>query len=503
MSATATADGRTTSMWRSLALVVALLGAIVLGWPAAAHAAGTALRPQPGPLDPAFVEALHQPLAGVFGKLPNPVKVQIGDARVSRRQAAALPPAYDLRALGRLSPARDQSSWGTCWAFANLAAVESRLLPEKQWDFSEDNVVTRSGYGPLDGGPYAWGGWDFMAVAYLTRWAGPVNESDDRYHTPKPPKTNVARKHVQGVIMLPGRGGPLDNDLIKQLVVQNGAFSVGMFYDSAFDSFDYGAADPATTATYYCNVAAGEVFSGSEVGENHGVVIVGWDDTFPAARFAGSSAGAAPGDGAFLVRNSWGPGWGDRGCFWVSYYDRAFAFGDCTSYPRVEPTTDYSRNYQYDTLGWTTSFGYTDVPDPSVAWAANRFSAKGNERIVAEGFYAPAAGTSYEVWAGATLDSLTLRGTGTIPLPGFVTIDLATPLIVRKGQKFVVAVRLVTPGDPQPVAIEAPAESWEAGAAAAAGQSFMRYGDDDRWLDFAGDPSTADANVCLKAYARK
>jgi hypothetical protein len=31
----------------------------------------------------------------------------------------------------------------------------------------------------------------------------------------------------------------------------------------------------------------------------------------------------------------------------------------------------------------------------------------------------------------------------------------------------------------------------------------MRYGDGDPWLDFADDPSTADANVCLKAYAGK
>jgi hypothetical protein len=98
---------------------------------------------------------------------------------------------------------------------------------------------------------------------------------------------------------------------------------------------------------------------------------------------------------------------------------------------------------------------------------------------------------------------LTLRGAGTIDLPGFATIDLTTPLKVRTGGKFVVAVRLDTPDDALPVAVEAPAESWEKGAAAKAGQSFMRYGDGDTWVDLAGDPSTTDANVCLKAYARK
>jgi C1A family cysteine protease len=488
---------------RVIALVVACLGVAVMVWPAVAGAAGEARRPQPGPLDPAFVEALHKPLAGVFGKFPNPVQVQLGGTATARLRTGAPPAAYDLRSLDRLTPVRDQGSWGTCWAFANLAAVESRLLPSKSWDFSEDNLITRSGYGPFRGGAYTWGGWDFMAVAYLTRWAGPVNETDDPYFTPSPPKTNVARKHVQGVVMLPGRTGFLDNDLVKQMVMQNGALSVGMFWADEFYSRSFGTGGSASTATFYCDVAAGETFNGYEVGENHGVAVVGWDDSYPAASFSASSAGAPPGDGAFLVRNSWGAGWGDHGYFWVSYYDRSFAFDDCTSYSRVAPTSDYSRNYQYDTLGWTTTLGYPDMPDPSIAWAANRFTAKGNERIVAEGFYVPAGGTQYQVWAGPTLTSLTLRGADTIDLPGFVTIDLTTPLKVRTGGTFVVAVRLDAPGDAQPAAVESPAESWEKGAAAKAGQSFMRYGDGDPWVDLAGDPATADANVCLKAYARK
>ena len=494
MTRTAANDGRALSLRRSPALVAALLGVVALLWPAGVSAAGQARVPQAAPLEPAFVEALHKPLAGVFGKLPNPVKVHMGGPRAARLRAAALPPAYDLRSLRRLTPVRDQGGWGTCWAFANLAAVESRLLPGKPRDFSEDNLVTRSGYGPFAGGPYAWGGWDYMAVAYLTRWAGPVNEVNDRYHTPRPPRTNVARKHVQGVVMLPGRSDFLDNDLIKQLVVQNGALSVGMFWAREFYAH-------RESAAYYCDIAAGEEFNGYEVSENHGVAIVGWDDTFPATRFSASSAGAPPGDGAFLARNSWGAGWGDRGYFWVSYYDRSFAFDDCTSYSRVEPVSGYSRNYQHDILGWTTSLGYPDMPDPSVAWAANRFTAKGDERIVAEGFYATAGDTEYQVWAGASLDSLTLRGAGTVALPGFVTIDLTTSLSVRSGQKFVVAVRLDTPGEAEPIAVEMPSETWEKSAAAKAGQSFMRYGDGDPWLDFADDPSTANANVCLKAYA--
>ena len=46
-------------------------------------------------------------------------------------------------------------------------------------------------------------------------------------------------------------------------------------------------------------------------------------------------------------------------------------------------------------------------------------------------------------------------------------------------------------------------ERWESRAVAQAGQSYMRYGDGDAWFDLAKDAENTDANVCLKAYARK
>jgi len=497
---------------RVKAAVLAGAAVLLLVLAGGATAAPQVVRtPQAGPLNPAFVESLHDPLAGVYGRRPSPLTTRISPAvraRLSARAAQTLPSVYDLRPTGRLSPVRDQGSLGTCWAFANLASVESVLLPGQKWDFSEDNLITRSGYGPFPApyDAYSWGGWDFMAVAYLSRWAGPVTEAEDPY--PKtsspssaPPKVNHVVKHVQAAVMLPGRTDPLDNELIKQLVMENGALSVGMFYNSGFDSSkrSTGAWAPA----YYCNVAAGDSYKSVEVAENHGVDIVGWDDAYPAANFDTAASGQPPGDGAFLARNSWGASYGDHGYVWVSYYDRSFAYGPCTSYSRVDDVTSYRRNYQYDTLGWTDTLGYSGVADPSIAWGANRFTAKASERIVALGFYAPVAATGYQLWAGPTLDSLTLRGQGTVALPGFTTASLGTPLAVTKGKRFVVAVRLVTPGSAQPMAIEAPSSGDPSlsHAVAKAGQSFMRYGDRDKWVDLAQNTDDPNANVCLKAYA--
>jgi C1A family cysteine protease len=488
---------------KHVAILLALVATLLAAVPAALADTQSAL-PQAGPLNPAFIESLHDPLAGVYGRRPAPIVVKIGKAartRLSARAAVTLPASYDLRTLGRVPPVRDQSVWATCWAFGNLAAVESKLLPKQKWDFSEDNLISRSGFGPFSGGAYSWGGWDFMAVAYLTRWDGPVNEKDDPYDpTRAVPKVNEVRKHVQAAVMLPGRTGPLDNDLIKQLVMQNGALSIGMFYVSAFDSL--ASRTGARVPAFYSNVSLGDTYDGYEVTENHGVDIVGWDDSYPRTNFDAKS-GQPEGDGAFLVRNSWGPDWGDRGYFWISYYDKSTAYGPITSYSRVDPVTDYTHNYQYDTLGWTQSLGYADSSQPDLAWGANRFVAVATEHISAAGYYAPVAGTQYQVWAGPSLDKLTLRAEGTQDLPGYYTVPFQSSLAVRKGKSFVVALRLVTPGSSAPIAVERPFETWESKAVAKAGESFMRNADTDQWVDLALDAQNNDANVCLKAYARQ
>ena len=60
-----------------------------------------------------------------------------------------------------------------------------------------------------------------------------------------------------------------------------------------------------------------------------------------------------PGNGAFIVRNSWGTGWGDAGYFYVSYYDTNFGYGENAVFDDAEPTSNYNAIYQYDPLGWT------------------------------------------------------------------------------------------------------------------------------------------------------
>jgi len=263
---------------------------------------------------------------------------------------------------------------------------------------------------------------------------------------------------------------------------------VGMYWDPQERWFDY------STDSYYDPM---------KEGENHGVTIVGWDDAYPASYFAAAPGYLPGGDGAFLVRNTWGDLFGDGGYFWVSYYDRSFAreqqlggFGGMSSYSDVRGVDDYARVYQYDKLGVTAHVGFNSQR----VWGANRFTAAKTQTISAVSFYTLASSTTYEVRAGRSLGSLTRRASGTTSLPGYVTVSLDEPLRVYQGKPFVVAVKLVSPGETYPLAIEYPARKWMRGATGSNGQSFIsRNG--TTWRDTT--TFYARSNVCLKAFAQK
>jgi C1A family cysteine protease len=378
--------------------------------------------------------------------------------------------AFDLRRGGKVPPVRDQGRWGTCWAFAALGSLESALMPSRSCDLSENNLAAHSGFDLS----FNDGGNSRMATAYLARWAGPVAEVDDRYGRPgTSPQGLPERLHVSEVLYLPPRTGPSDNDNVKWAIATYGAIDASMYWD------DY-CFDP-DRATYY--------YTGT--GLNHDVTCVGWDDSYPADRFVIRP----PGNGAFLVRNSWGTGFGDGGYCWVSYYDTAFAT-DAAVFSAASTPDDYAAAYGYDDLGWVDSVGFS--ASRGTAWFAARYAAVSSGGLSAVAFYTPSPRSDYEVYVGASLDALgqTPVAAGTIAVPGYHTIDLGQRPPVTAGSDFVVAVKLTTPGFAWPVAVERAYQGY-ASPRTAAGQSFVSP-DGRRWSDLGA--ATLAADVCLKAF---
>jgi C1A family cysteine protease len=378
--------------------------------------------------------------------------------------------AFDLRLSGPLPAVRDQGRYGTCWAFAALASLESCAADVARLDLSENNLVNRAGFRPR----FGQGGNSRMATACLARWDGPVLERDDRYARPgASPDGLPARLRVREVLFLPPRQGAADNATIKWALLTYGAVDCSMYWD------DY-CYRPGRASYYY-----------DGIGLNHDVTCVGWDDRYPASAFVERP----PADGAFLVRNSWGRGFGDGGYFWVSYHDTAFA-GDAAVFAEAERPGPYSTVYGHDELGWIDSAGFDGAP--GYAWFAARHVAEAGGSLAAVSFYTPVAGARYEVYAGPSLDHLSSSplAEGSLEMPGFHTVDLCERLAVQSGRPFFVAVMLRTPGFLRPVAVE---RSWPGYSAAAtsAGQSYVSA-DGRQWLDLGRQRPAAD--VCLKAY---
>ena len=419
-----------------------------------------------------------------LGYVPSPLdRSYLTSAKniVEIQKALPLPSSYDLRTTGKLTSVRNQGSCGACWTFGTMASLESSLMPGETRDFSENNLNNLAGF---DLAPCLGGNAD-MSTAYLMRWDGPVDESDDPYGThgitPSPSGLSV-RKHTENIIFLPQRSGPLDNDTIKTAVMTYGALYASILWsDAAYNS-----------ATYAYNYTGGPYEGG------HAIAIVGWDDTFDRNKFSPAAAG----NGAFIMRNSWGTSWGESGYFYISYYDTTLGYRETAAFATPENPFKYGRVYSYDPLGTVSAIGYGS----NTAWFANEFTAQANEKIGAVSFYNAGLNSAYEIYVYTNLSNVanprsgTLAAslTGTLANAGYLTVPLNSRVSVTSGQLFSVVVKLTTPGYNFPVPLEKVLSGYSSAATASPGQSFISSSGTS-WTDMTTINSSA--NVCLKAYS--
>jgi hypothetical protein len=323
-----------------------------------------------------------------------------------------------------------------------------------------------------------------MSSAYLARWSGPLRETDDPYDYTSALDT-VARTHVQEVTYFAPRSSPLANNAIKQSVMTNGAVYVSMRYYGAFYNSAY--------KSYY-NFGVNE--------GSHAVAIVGWNDNFSKNKFNFLPSG----NGAFIVRNSWGDDWGEKGYFYVSYYDKFLARSGVNASLKAQDTTNYVINYQYDPLGWTTSLGYGGS---ETAWMANIFISSSGFPLKAVSFYTAANKNNYEIYVYTGVNSnnprsgtLKITKKGQINSAGYHTIDLNAMVPLQVNQRFSVVLKLDTVHYDYPIPVETPIRYYSSGARAHAGESFVSS-NGKAWSDLhtSWKGQWQNTNVCLKALA--
>lgn len=186
---------------------------------------------------------------------------------------------FDWREMGGVTPVKDQASCGSCWDFAGVGAVESAVLIADgiEWDFSEQQVIdcNTQGYGCN-------GGW-MDAVYLLFRYYGANEETCYPYRArhgyPCGQDTCVGMVKVDR-----DRDIPNDVNEIKNALLTG----------------------PVSTTFVVWSGFHWNCYQGPPGSPNHAVVIVGWDDNLC-------------GGGGWIVKNSWGPGWGDQGYFYIPY----------------------------------------------------------------------------------------------------------------------------------------------------------------------------------------
>ena len=333
---------------------------------------------------------------------------------------ADLPAKFDLRSKGFVTPVKNQSPWGSCWAFGGIAAAETSILSkmgktysEYPLDLSERHLAwygvmpvtegddaTQAGEGlylTTDDNIFDVGGFNVFISTLFSSGTGPVREqlfpyrgatgllesdyyrqnrdafidsytdayvedgydeatakamatksiddyikdletegdyysSSDDWDVPEADEDGTSNRNIfDGFILRDGNvlSEPAKrNDKGEWTGVDNAAITAmkneilggnGIEINYAADVSSPGEVENG----HYMNLDKWAQYTFDDASPNHAVCIIGWDDTYPASNFThkvfvededgnykedpeGSKKSTPPGNGAWIVKNSWG-----------------------------------------------------------------------------------------------------------------------------------------------------------------------------------------------------
>lgn len=261
------------------------------------------------------------------------------------------------------APVLNQGSCGSCVAFAAVTTMETQLnisrnTPASPWAFSPQHLFSC-------GGGLCEKGWTLNAAASFLKTSGIPDEACFPYQSGTTGKDlacsescGTAKERTEKIV---GFSMPtlffVNNDSLKK-ALQKGPLMAVMYVYEDFLFYKQGV---------YKHVA-GKIAGG------HAVTIVGWNDD----------------DKAWIVKNSWGEGWGENGYFRIAYNDEsglgsqsvAMEVANANGYVTLGSLRDYAvlkgdQNIQLETTFPNTqslTFTLTDKKGREIAWApANPF----------------------------------------------------------------------------------------------------------------------------------
>ena len=253
----------------------------------------------------------------------------------------------------------------------------------------------------------------------------------------------------------------LDGKIIPKLQVFDGNELIGFnAYNVALLKLELyngnGVVGAYCHSTSVANSETAAIYNDEKSQANHQIQIVGWDDNYPKENFLKE----APGNGAWLIKNSWGSRtegyqvngetyYTDNGykidgkaCgyYWISYYDKSLEeFESLYFTDRLSSDGGFS-TYMYDFMPSSTSGGY--ISSDRETSTANVFEIEVKEKIKAVSYRT--VGTSSDVTVKMyILDDASQRPSngkaielfdGKQDAGGYHTLILADPVDVDVGQ---------------------------------------------------------------------
>ncbi len=220
--------------------------------------------------------------------------------------------AFTWVSRGKVTPIRYQGVCGSCWAFTSAAVCEANFLIRRSWnlDISEQHILdcaeaeqamyrggqvvtVKSKAGSCQGGWYG-----PVFEFYKTHSAALESQSPYQHKESACRASNTTKyKIVAWGYVKPNAGIPEVREM-KEALCKYGPIAACVKVTPALQAYRSGIFDEFADCS-------------GERDINHAITIVGWDD----------------GKGAYLVKNSWGTQWGDKGYLWIKYGCNNIGYG--------------------------------------------------------------------------------------------------------------------------------------------------------------------------------
>lgn len=197
-----------------------------------------------------------------------------------KKPDAETPTSFDWRDHGAVADVKDQGQCGSCWAFSAVANIEGQYAIKngELLTFSEQELVDCDSNDAGCGG-----GWMDRAFEYLQQNGGLETDADYAYTaTGGSCQFDESKAKVQ---IAGFKDIGQNEDEIARVLVENGPLSIAV-NANPFMFYSGGILRPTTSS---CD----------PTGLNHGVTLVGF--------------GEENGVKFWIIRNSWGSGWGEDG----------------------------------------------------------------------------------------------------------------------------------------------------------------------------------------------